>query len=345
MTTDIFMRLRKEIHGEVPMSLVKRVAFTWMSYRSLFDACLSMGAPFQSLLFKPSKDGIGCVSRLPIPAAGLNLRRVIPKLATSPLRRRIPEVSKPASGIPLKAKVAFFPGCMINYVYPKTGKALLDVLIKNGVEVHVPRKLACCGTPAITSGDFGTGRTLAEINMKILSSGNYDAIITGCATCATALAHEYGMVLEGSSACDSWNSLKDKVQDFTSFLCNIGYSKDFREIKRTVTMHDPCHLVRGMKVSKQPREIVKTIPGITFVEMDNADRCCGCAGTFSAHYYALSRQINDDKIDSITRTHADLTVTGCSACRMHIIDGLNQRGLSCEVAHTAELIAQGYGLG
>ncbi|MDR2573721.1 MAG: (Fe-S)-binding protein [Desulfovibrio sp.] len=342
-TTDLFMRLRKEIYGEVPMPLAKRAAFTWMSYRALFDACLSYGAPFQTLLFKEKEDGAGWVSRLPIPAAGLNLRRVIPKLASRPLRRVIPEVGKPASGA-VKAKVVFFPGCMMNYVYPAAGKAVFDILVKNGVEVHVPKKFACCGTPAITSGDFGTGRILAEINTGLLSAGGYDAIITGCATCATALAHEYGMVLEDSKAGPAWDALKGKVQDFTSFLCGLGYSKDFREVKQTVTMHDPCHLVRGMKVAKQPREIVKAIPGVTFVEMADADRCCGCAGTFSAHYYELSRRINDDKIDSIARTKADLTVTGCSACRMHIDDGLSQRGVPCKTLHTAELVARGYGL-
>ncbi|MDR1660573.1 MAG: (Fe-S)-binding protein [Desulfovibrio sp.] len=342
-TTDIFMRLRKEIYGEVPMPLAKRVAFTWLTYRRLFDACLSFGAPFQSLLFRPKDDGAGHVSRFPIPAAGLNLRRVVPRLASKPLRRLVPEVSRPATGS-IKARVAFFPGCMLSYMYPQAGKALLGVLVKNGAEVHIPKKMVCCGTPAITSGDFGVGKVLAEVNVNIMASERYDAIITGCATCATALSHEYGMVLENSPALGKWDALKGKVQDFTTFLCKLGYSKDFRDVKRRVTMHDPCHLVRGMKVSKEPRELVKAIPGVTFVEMADADKCCGCAGSFSAQYYELSRQINDDKIDSIDKTHADLTVTGCSACRMHIVDGLSQRGLSCEVTHTAELIARGYGL-
>lgn len=340
-TTDIFMRLRKAVADEVPLPLAKRVAFTSLTYRALFNTLLGLGASFQGLLFKQSPDGPGRVSRLPLPAAGLNQRRLIPGLASRPLRRIVPALSRPERK---KAKVVFFPGCMLNYVYPEAGKAVIDVLTLNGVEVHLPANLSCCGTPAITSGDFAAGKVLAEQNVRALQSIEADAIITACATCATALSHEYGLVLEDSPVLEAWQGLKGRVIDFSKFLVDFGFTAPTRPVERVVTYHDPCHLVRGMKVSKEPRALIKAVPGVAFKEMTDADRCCGCAGTFSASHYELSRRINDDKIDSIAATGADLAVTGCSACRMHIADGLNQRGVPCEVTHTAQLIAAGYGL-
>jgi glycolate oxidase iron-sulfur subunit len=109
-----------------------------------------------------------------------------------------------------------------------------------------------------------------------------------------------------------------------------------------ITYHDACHLVRGMDVSKQPRQVFGAVPELDFRNMKDADVCCGAGGTFSMAYYDLSRRINDHKLDNAEATEADCIVTGCSACRMHITDGLSQRKSNMKVMHTAELIDLAY---
>jgi len=340
-TTRLFMQFRKLVADTTPLPLVKRVAFTGLTYRRLFEACLSLGPLGQKLLFKPADDGPGCRSRLPIPAAGLNKRRLVPSLATRPLRRLVPRVSRPRLA---KAKVALFPGCMLNYVYPEAGKAVVDVLTRNGVQVVLPERLSCCGTPALASGDFASSGALARNNVSVLRQlADVDAVITACATCATALGKEYGMLLEGE-ALSHWESLKGKVRDFSDFLVDFGFSDAFSARKLSVTYHDPCHLARGMNVSAQPRRLIQSIPGVTFKEMKDAARCCGCAGTFSATHYDLSVKINDDKVRAARDTGAELLATGCSACRMHIADGLARGGARMDVLHTAQLLAMAYGM-
>jgi glycolate oxidase iron-sulfur subunit len=341
-TTELFMRFRKHVGDQVPLPAVKRVAFTSLTYRALFDFGLRFGALSQGLFFKEHETGKGYESRFPIPAAGLNKRRIIPRLARRPLSGLVPARSVPSGKV--RAKVAFFPGCMLNYVYPTAGKALINTMVANGVEVLLPSKLSCCGTPVFTSGDFATAAVLAKRNVDILAKLDVDAIITGCATCGTALSHEYGLVLEDDPKLETWEKVGEKVFDFTSFLVKLGYSDHFTKLKHKVTYHDPCHLVRGMQVSKEPRELIKAIPGVEFVEMRNADRCCGCAGSFSASHYDLSREINDDKIRNAANTGADILVTGCSACRMHILDGLGRNAVPMRAMHTAELLAEAYGV-
>lgn len=104
------------------------------------------------------------------------------------------------------------------------------------------------------------------------------------------------------------------------------------------------HKIIRMGVSKQPRGLIRSIPGLRFTEMNRADVCCGYAGTFSATHYGLSQQILADKAGDIMATGADVVVTGCSACKMQILDGIAHKNARTRVLHTAELLAKAYGL-
>ncbi|HWR44625.1 (Fe-S)-binding protein [Sporomusa sp.] len=340
-TDELFLSARRALAAKNGLPMAKKLAFTGLTYRKLFDMGLKMGALFQGVVFKNAPDGRGKLARIPMPSAGLSQRRVIPPLSTSPLRSRLPETNRVASP---KARVAFYTGCMLNYVYPEAGEAIVKILKAHDVEVVIPAKQSCCGTPAFTSGDYQVGRYLAEENVKILAAGNYDAIITGCASCGAALKHEYGLIIEDPEVKKSWEVLSGKVKDITQFVVDMGIKQDLREVRAKITYHDPCHLVRGMGVSKEPRQLLKAIPGVEFAEMKDAAKCCGAGGTFSMAYYDVSRTINDWKLDNAEKTGANILATGCSACRMHITDGLGQRESSMRVLHTAEIIAKAYGL-
>jgi glycolate oxidase iron-sulfur subunit len=231
---------------------------------------------------------------------------------------------------------------MMNYVYTDAGKAVVDILLANDVEVVIPENLYCCGIMVAASGDYGIAQYLAERNVSALSAEPYDAIITGCASCGATLKHEYGLIIDDPSVRQKWEKISEKVFDVTQYLMSAGYSKDFAEIQSRVTYHDPCHLVRGMDVSKEPRAILKSIPGLELAEMKDANKCCGCGGTFSLTNYDISRSINEEKINNVEKTGAEVLLTGCSGCRMHLSDGLSQRGSKMTVMHTAEFIANAY---
>ncbi|MEL7633707.1 (Fe-S)-binding protein [Sporomusa sphaeroides] len=340
-TDELFLSARRALAVKNGLPIAKKLAFTGLTYRKLFDLGLKMGAAFQGIVFKDAPGGRGKLARFPLPGAGLSQRRIIPPLASTPLRSRLPETSKVASP---KARVAFYTGCMLNYVYPESGEAIVKILKAHDVEVVIPARQSCCGTPAFTSGDYQVGRYLAEENVKVLAAGNYDAIITGCASCGAALKHEYGAIIEDPAVKTAWESLAAKVKDITQFVAEVGLKQDLREVKAKITYHDPCHLVRGMGVTKEPRQLLKAIPGVEYAEMKDAAKCCGAGGTFSMAYYDIARTINDWKLDNAEKTGAGILATGCSACRMHITDGLGQRGSSMRVLHTAEIIAQAYGL-
>ncbi|MEN6411488.1 MAG: (Fe-S)-binding protein [Veillonellales bacterium] len=326
------------------LSPMKKLAFTGLRYRKLFDLGLRTGALFQSLIFKKLPEGRGRVPRILLPGAGLNQRRIIPDMTANPLRVRLPKFIKARTAAG-KGRVLFFTGCMLNYMYPESGEAVVGILTENGWDVVIPEKQCCCGTPAFTSGDVETGRFLAEQNIKAIRAEDYDHIVTACASCGAALKYEYEHVLGDSPLLKTWQGISTHVFDISQFVLRHCDLTKLGNLPIRVTYHDPCHLVRGMNVSAEPREILKAIPGLEFMEMKDASRCCGAGGSFSAVYYELSRKINDKKLDNIEDTGMDYLVTGCSSCRMHITDGLTQRKSAVEVLHTAEVIQMAYEAG
>jgi len=338
-TDELFMSARRALAENNGINFIKKLVYTGLTYRALFNLALRMGALFQFMVFKNAPGNKGKLPRIPLPAAGLNKRRLFPALAKKPLSSLVPRVSKAANP---KARVAFFAGCMMNYVYTDAGRAVIDVLLANDVEVVIPENLYCCGIMVAASGDYGIAQHLAERNVSALSAEPYDAIITGCASCGATLKHEYGLIIDDPSVRQKWEKISEKVFDFTQYLTAEGYSKDFGKTGARITYHDPCHLVRGMNVSKEPRAILKSIPGVELAEMKDANKCCGCGGTFSLAHYDISRTINEEKIDNVEKTGADVLLTGCSGCRMHLSDGLSRRGSRMTVMHTAEFIAAAY---
>ncbi|HWI53491.1 MAG TPA: heterodisulfide reductase-related iron-sulfur binding cluster, partial [Symbiobacteriaceae bacterium] len=136
-------------------------------------------------------------------------------------------------------------------------------------------------------------------------------------------------------------ALAAKVKDFSEVaLAMPRVTEALGPVSTTVTWHDPCHLVRGQKITAQPRKLMKAVPALTYKEMAQADNCCGSGGTFSLSHYDLTMKINNRKVKNIVDSGAEVVVTECPGCMMQIQDGLQQAGSPVKTMHLAELLAR-----
>ncbi len=334
----LMLAARRKLAEDKGLPLLKRLIFRLgLRNRRLFDLGMSMGSVFQGLLLRPAPGGKGMLPRLPM---GLDERRLVSPVDARPFRSRVPAVV--AVDNPRKT-VAFFTGCMINYVYPQIGEAVVEVLKRNGIAVVIPADQHCCGTPVYVNGDVPTAVELARATVDTLDGLEVDAVITACGSCGAALRKEYAALLADEPGyAEKVAALAAKTKDFAEFLAEAGLTTEMRGLAATATYHDSCHLARSQGVRRQPRQLIAGVPGLTFKELKAPARCCGAAGSFSLAHYDLSRKINDHKVDDIAASGAELVVTGCPMCMMHIRDGMNQRGVDGEVLHTAELLARAY---
>ncbi|SPF37541.1 glycolate, D-lactate, or L-lactate dehydrogenase, iron-sulfur subunit [Candidatus Desulfosporosinus infrequens] len=330
---------RKEIVEQKGLSPLKGMIFRFvLKNRRVFNTGMRTGRLFQGLLFRKGPSGQGMLPRMTL---GIDKRRLLSPLASKPFKSLYPEIIKVPNA---KMRVAFFTGCMINYIYTDTGTAVINVLKQNGVEVVIPALQNCCGAPVRINGDYKTAQEMARANIDVLLKEEVNAVVVACGTCGLTLKEEYAELLaEDQTYADKAKQLGSKVKDFTELVVDLeGFQDKMGSLPLKVTYHDPCHLVRGLKVKDQPRQIIKSIPGVAFQEMNKPDTCCGSGGSFSLYHYELSTKINDNKVNDIDQTGAEVLVTGCSACRMHLIDGLNRQNLAVKVMHTAQLLDMAY---
>lgn len=340
-TPGMIVRLRARAVKERGLPFLKRYAFhKVLRPKGVLRRLIKLGSTFQGLGCAPVPQRHGMKLRFPV---GPFPNRLLPLLPSKSLYEEFPAVV-PVPGA--RKRVAFFAGCMAGNVYTHLGRATINVLVANGVQVHLPPEQQCCGTPAHVNGDADTARELAMNNIDLFLRQDVDAIVTSCASCGCALKHEYPRLFADQPLAvrEKVAAFAAKIKDISEFLVEIGVVRPTGEFRGRVTYHDPCHLVRGQGISAQPRELLKAVPGLEFVEMEEADTCCGCGGSFSLFYYELSRRLNDKKLDFLAASGATTLATGCPACIMHFADGLVQRGMSQSVLHPVEILERAYGV-
>ena len=253
-----------------------------------------------------------------------------------PLRPQLPDVV-PAEG-EQRGRVAFFLGCIMTLMYAEVSRQTVRVLAQQGFEVVTPKAQKCCGAPHLTEGDRDTTRSLAQHNLDLFMELDVDAIVTDCAGCGAALK-EYEELLEELGEHEKLATFHSKIKDVSEFLIEQGLRTDgLKPVEQIVTYHEPCHLCHAQGISRQPRELIKAIPGIDFRELNEASWCCGSAATFSLKYTDESQQILDRKLENIQSTGAELLVTANPGCHLQLAWGLKQAGMSQRVVHITELL-------
>jgi len=262
--------------------------------------------------------------------------RMIPRQATTPFHKRTP--LPPVKG-EVRGKVVFYYGCAVDTLYPHWGEEALALLHHSGIDVEVPEGQSCCGAPLLFMGDLKGAEKMVEQNLSALAGTDAEAVITLCATCGSTLKELYPKLFPGEAS----EALAGKIMDFQEYWMHKGLATpDAEGGKRgspvRVTYHDPCHLSRGMGVREAPRKILQNLPGIEYVEMEDADRCCGGGGLFSLSHYDLSLKIGQHKVDRIIESGADIVATACPSCQIQLEDLLHRAGLDTRVVHICELL-------
>jgi glycolate oxidase iron-sulfur subunit len=268
------------------------------------------------------------------------LERLLAPAQGGLFRSGLPTVT-PARG-DRRRRVGFLSGCVMSRLMPETNQASLRVLARNGCEVIAPPEQVCCGALHVHSGDRESARALARRNIEVFEALKLDAVIVNAAGCGSTLK-EYGHLL---SMDPEWaeraHAFADSVQDISEFLVALGLNLELGQLRKRVTYQDPCHLAHGQGIRRQPRELLKAIPGLELVELRESDSCCGSAGIYNLTHYDLSVQILEPKLDHLAATGAEVIVAPNPGCAMQLAAGCERRGLDVKVAHVVDLLDQAY---
>ena len=240
-------------------------------------------------------------------------------------------------------RVSLFVTCVVDQLYPQVGLAAADVLTRLGVEVVFNPEQTCCGQPAFNSGFRKEARDVAAHMLDVFEAElkSADYIVAPSGSCTTMVKKFYTELFEGDAEnLARASAIGGRLFEFSQFLVEVlGVRGVEASFDGKVTYHDSCHLLRELGVSSQPRDLIKSVSGVEFVEMDRADACCGFGGTFSVKYPEISTAIAEEKIAGIERSGAGVVVACDSSCLMQIAGLLARRGSPVRCMHIAELLA------
>jgi FAD/FMN-containing dehydrogenase/Fe-S oxidoreductase len=315
--------------------------FALQARRWLFEPLLKLAARTQWLWDRPAPRAwlewlTRPLLRLLAQTARLPRGMKLPRLATRHLRERYPELTQKTEG----RTVAYFHGCAANYFQDGVGDAVISVLRRLGVEPALPPQ-RCSGTPIQTYGHVARVRENARFNLASLQS--YETVVTGCASC-TLMLKDYPALFEPGPERKAAEQLAARVKHISELAADAppagglpgGTPGGMKKTK--ITYHSSCHL-RAAGVTKPPRQVLARLPGVDYVEMQDADRCAGGAGTYIVKDYDTARAIFERKRRAIDESGAEVVVTSCPACMIQLKDNLGDR---VQVTHIAQLIDEAY---
>jgi len=258
----------------------------------------------------------------------------------------IAEIETPAAA--RRKRVGMLTGCVQDLTYSSVNRDTVDVLLANGCEVVTPRMQHCCGSLHGHNGEVDTARDMARRNIDAMersagSLDDLDAIISNAGGCGSHLKH-YDHLLHDdpryAARAAKWSA---KVKDVHEFLSAIGIVKPAGGgAEQTVTYHESCHLCHGQKITKQPRELLKMIPGLKLVELPESSWCCGSAGVYNITQPEMSAKLLDRKMANIAKTGAKCVANGNPGCSVQLEAGARAKGADIKVAHPITLLARAY---
>lgn len=334
----MIMKLREEDAVNNP-NAIKKFALDAVSDRKLFHSLLRIASVAQ----EPFSKGQPMIRHLPMFLSGVTEGKSLPTVAKVPFRDIFPTIEQNVENP--KGTVALFAGCLLDFVYVDTAKAVIADLNSIGYKVEFPMEQACCGCPASNMGDLENAKKEAELNIKAMNAENYDYIVTACPSCTHQLRIYPTFFEDEEEMKKRAEEIASKSYDFSKLFYDLGGLSDEGDDKEMkVTYHDSCHLKRTLGVYQEPRELLTHTNGIELVEMADSDQCCGFGGSYSVLQPEISSKILENKVNNSKQTKADVLAIDCPGCMMQIKGGFDARGVDMKVKHTAEIIAEKRGL-
>ncbi len=259
---------------------------------------------------------------------------------------RLPE-RVPAVGA-RRAVVGMLTGCVQSVFFPQVNAATARVLAAEGCDVIIPRGQGCCGALSLHAGREAEAEAFARRTIDMFGQAGVDFIVVNSAGCGSAMK-EYERLMAraqrrgaGDGTDGGWTGraagFSARVRDLAEFLAELGPVAPRHPLPVTAAYHDACHLGHAQRITKQPRDLLRGIPGLKLVELPDAGNCCGSAGVYNLLQPEAARELGDRKAEGVLAAGAPLLISANPGCSLQIASAVADRGERIAVAHTAEVL-------
>jgi glycolate oxidase iron-sulfur subunit len=330
---------KAEIERQRPGHAARR-AFRWLNFGLLLQRPGALAAAAAGLrLYQASGlqrlvRASGLIRWLPGTLAAWEA--LLPTLPPAAARAPLPPVV--AAEGPRRGRVALLTGCVQSVVFGDHNRATARVLARNGVEVVVPAGQGCCGALNAHGGDHARAVEMARRTIATFEATGADAVVVNTSGCGAHMK-AYGALLADDPA---WAARARRfaagVRDIAEYLAREPLRGPLRPVPLTVAYHDPCHVVHGQKIRREPRALLAQVPGLRLVDLPESDWCCGSAGLYNLTEPEMAGRLLERKVRHVLATGVDAVVTANPGCILQIQSGLRARGARVDVLHLVEVL-------
>jgi len=270
-----------------------------------------------------------------------NLRYAEALLPPKPFKPRTRAYNPPGRSAS-RGRVGLFIGCVQEAFLANVNQATIRVLERNGYEVVIPLRQTCCGALQLHEGEHELTTELAKQNIDAFLEANVDAIVVNAGGCEPVLKEYPELLRNDADYAAQAGAFGARLRDVSEFLVEQGVDLPRGRLAVRATYADSCHLRNSQAVIHQPRYLIRSIPGLEYVELEHPDQCCGSAGIYNILHPEIAGQLLDAKVADIAATGADVVVIANPGCHMQIVSGLRRAGLGARVVHLVELLDEAY---
>jgi glycolate oxidase iron-sulfur subunit len=261
---------------------------------------------------------------------------LMPPVAPASIAQRLPALT--AAHGPRRLRAGLLAGCVQRVVFPEVNRATIRVLAAEGCDVAVPAQ-GCCGALSRHAGRLEEARDFARRTIAAFERAEVDVVVVNAAGCGSSMK-EYGELLADDRA---WAAraaaFSAKVRDVSEMLVELGPPRAPRHpVNATVAYHDACHLAHAQNIRRQPRELLRDIPGLTVVEIAESDMCCGSAGIYNLVQPEPAAALGERKARHVAAVRPDIVATANPGCTMQIAAACERIGMPVSVMHPIELL-------
>jgi len=328
-------QVERNYNRSLPDKLVRQLIFSLFPNPDLLRILLFPLLVYQKLGISKLLQATGVIKAISPRLAAME--SILPEITLKSFQDNLPDII-PAKG-EKRYRVGVILGCVQRLFFSGVNEATVRVLTANGCEVVIPKSQGCCAALPEHQGQTEQAKVLARQMIDSFADTNVDFVIINAAGCGHTLK-EYGHILaDDPEYAQKAKVFAAKVKDSQEFLANVGLTAKLSPLtdkNLTLVYQDACHLLHGQKISVQPRQLLKQIPGVTLKEPIDAALCCGSAGVYNMLQPEVAEELGKQKAENLLNTGADLIASPNPGCSLQISKYL--QGKTISVMHPMELL-------
>jgi glycolate oxidase iron-sulfur subunit len=328
-------QVERNYNRSLPDKLVRQLIFSLFPNPDLLRILLFPLLVYQKLGISKVLQATGLIKAISPRLAAME--SILPEITLKSFQDNLPDII-PAKG-EKRYRVGVILGCVQRLFFSGVNEATVRVLTANGCEVVIPKSQGCCAALPEHQGQTEQAKVLARQMIDSFADTNVDFVIINAAGCGHTLK-EYGHILaDDPEYAEKAKIFAAKVKDSQEFLANVGLTAKLSPLTEkniNLVYQDACHLLHGQKISVQPRQLLKQIPGVTLKEPIDAALCCGSAGVYNMLQPEVAEELGKQKAQNLINTGADLIASPNPGCSLQISKYL--QGKTISVMHPMELL-------